>query len=133
LIRSSLRCVLPSVEFYDDAMLEAAKVDDEGADRILAAEFSIAKLSRTEARPQFFLRVGLITTQAAGSLLKNWRAWFQLIPLTLTLSQGRGNLLRLDPIQNQKYRQLLTFTPNALRFSSLTSLRLLTACSSWAR
>ena len=55
--------MLPAVEFDDETSLEADEIDDERANRCLAAESASVQLSAAQSRPQMVLGVCRISAQ----------------------------------------------------------------------
>jgi hypothetical protein len=58
-----------AVQFDNQLCLEADKIDDVGAYRLLAAEFEAVKAAAPQGKPELALYIGLIASQAAGEIV----------------------------------------------------------------
>jgi hypothetical protein len=58
-----LTLVYPTIDFDGQSPLDAAEVNDEGADRMLASEFEPTQTSTAQRIPQAILGVGLTTSK----------------------------------------------------------------------
>ncbi len=92
-VRLSLGRVLPAIQLDDEAVFETHEIDDEVAQRVLAAELESGKLAIAQVAPKQALRVGGPLAQVSGAI-RGYHERERIIsgsPLTPALSPvGRG-------------------------------------------
>jgi hypothetical protein len=67
--------MLTSINFDDQARLEADEVDDVGADRVLSAKLRSHHAMRSQLVPQTLLCIGRLGAQGASETSRWHRGW----------------------------------------------------------
>ena len=62
--------MLSAVYLHNEAVFETHKIDDKGAERMLAAELEPRKLTIPQVTPKQALRIGGFAAQVSGSILR---------------------------------------------------------------